>query len=198
MEILVILIAAFVSLVWYIRPIYNFMAKRKYFLLDTANLSFSKRIQSALPAVVFYALIFGLMFYPAYTGQLIGIAETGSILVAQIFIVFILTRYDKRQTKYQVTAKGINYRKRHISWNEKYSLKFKRSLFLILHKPRFIIKSKNSKIVIPMLSHNISSFIKTIKTQDSKLGKLADDLYQNSRAYYIKNLDIEKQINKSN
>ena len=107
MNYVIMLSVAVVTLLWYIRPLYNFMAKRKYVLLDTKSMSIARRIQSGLPAVTFYILILAFMFYPAIANDLIETNQTGSIVLIQIVFIFFLTRYDKRQTKYKVTKRSI-------------------------------------------------------------------------------------------
>jgi len=138
----IMLIFAFVLLVWYIRPIYNVLAKRKYLLLDTKKLTWGRRLQTWLPSLLFFLIIFGLMFVPALTQKLINSYEFASIFVMQIIAIFLLTRFDKWQTKYKVTSTMIEFGNRKIKWDEPYSIKFKRTVFVLLHKPRFIIKSK--------------------------------------------------------
>lgn len=183
-------------ILWYVRPIYNFMAKRKYVLLDTENLSLSRRLQSSLPAIAFYSIIFVLMFAPAVAKDLIGATQTGSILLAQILFIFLISRYDKWQTKYKVLDEGVRFRRRFIKWDERYTVSFKKSAFLILHKPRFTLKSNTTKITIPMLSKNIEKFIARLSYKNKELGSYAKEIYDNTRAYYVKNLDIEKQLKK--
>lgn len=186
----------FVMLVWYVRPIYNFMAKRKYGLLDLTSLSLTKRIQTWLPSLLFYTVIFGLVFYPAVTNDLLGLAETSSIMFAQIVFLFLFSRYDKWQTKYQVLDDGLQFRKKYIAWDDAYTVQFKRSAFFILHKPRFIIKSEKHVIVVPMLSHNIERFIRRLSYKNQTLGTYAKDLYEHTKAYYVTNIEIEKELNK--
>lgn len=197
MNYVVSLAVAFVVLIWYIRPIYNFMAIRKYVLLNHEKLSLSKRIQSGLPAIVFYTLIFGLMFYPAYTNQLVSMFETGSVLTLQIIFIFLFTRYDKWQTKYKVTEEYLQFRKKSIKWDESYNVTFKRSALLILRKPRFIVKSKSTTIVVPMLSKNITSFIHALERSNQVQGKLAKELFTNTKNYYIGNIELAKEMNKT-
>ena len=196
MNYVIMLSVAIVTLLWYIRPLYNFMAKRKYVLLDVQSMSIARRIQSGLPAVTFYILILGFMFYPAIANDLIETNQTGSIVLIQIVFIFFLTRYDKRQTKYKVTDKGLKFKRRFINWEQPYSIKYKRNFLVILHKPRFILKSRNTTIVVPMLSHNIKTFITEINQKNDELGHLLTDLYENTRDYYIANLKLEKEINK--
>lgn len=193
---LVYIALTFIMLIWYVRPIYNFMAKRKYILLDLEQLSLLRRIQTWLPSLAFYALIFGLMFYPAITNNLLDATQTSGILVAQILFIFLLTRFDKWQTKYKVLDEGLRFRRRLIRWDESYTVTFKKSAFLILHKPRFIIKTHNQKIVVPMLSHNIEHFITRISYVNQDLGDHIKELYENTRAYYVKNIQVEKELNK--
>lgn len=186
----------FVTLIWYVRPVYNFMAKRKYVLLDIKNLSFMRRVQSSLPALTFYTIILVFMYYPAYVNKAINSIETGSILLLQIVFVFLFTRFDKHQSKYKIELDGIRFHRRQIFWKEHYTIKFKRNAFFILHKPRFILKSSTKRIVVPMLSIGITDFIVAIEKSNSKLGLIASEIYQNTRNYYIKNIDLEKQLSK--
>ena len=159
MNVVIIVFAALITLIWYIRPLYNFFARRKYMLLDSEDKSFSKKIQTSLPSILFYTIILGLMFYPVMTNNLINSVQSGSIIIAEILFIFLLTRYDKRQTKYKVSSKGLSYRGKFIDWEEKYTIKFKNNILIFLHKPRYIIKSKNRVIVVPLLSSNINNFV---------------------------------------
>ena len=193
---LVVLATSFIMLIWYIRPLYNYMTIRKYVLLDKENYSIKRRIQTGLPALLFYILIFGLLFYPAVTDRVTSLYATGSVLVIQIIAIYILSRYDKAQTWYKVLDEGIKYRKRYIKYKDEYSMKFKRSFLLILHKPRFILKSKEYTIVIPLLSRRITDFIVKIEETNKEKGALARSLYNNTRAYYIENITITKELNK--
>ena len=192
-----LMIAVAIGLVvWYIRPLYNFMAKRKYLLLDVSKLSMSRKIQTALPAIIFYALLLALIMLPSYVSDQLSANQTISILAVQIVFIFFFTRYDKWQTKYKVLDDGLKFRRRYIKWDEPYSIKFKKSAFLILHKPRFILKSKTTTIVVPMLSHNIEHFITRLSFKQKDIGKHAKKLYDNTRAYYVKNIEVEKELNK--
>ncbi len=193
---IIVLGTTVVMLIWYIRPLYNYMTIRKYVLLDKENYSLKRRIQSGLPAIIFYGLIFGLLFYPAMTNQLVSMVATGSILVVQIIAIFVLSRYDKRQTKYKVTNRGVEFGKKFIGYDDNYSIKFKKTFLFILHKPRFILKSKKTVIVIPLLSLRITDFILKIEETNKEKGVLARTLYNNTRAYYIDNIGIRNQINK--
>jgi hypothetical protein len=197
MNVAISIAVAFVVMIWYIRPIYNFTAKRKYILLDIDKMSFTQKVQTWLPSIMFYTLILGLMFYPAITNEVTSYITSGSILVSQVFAIFLFSRYDKWQTKYKVTTKELQFRRRVIKWDEPYTIKFKRNAFLILHKPRFILKSNDYTIVVPMLSHNIEHFITRLSFTNKKTGSYAREIYDNTRAYYVKNLDIEKELNKS-
>ena len=192
----IIVITTFVMMVWYIRPLYNYMSIRKYVLLDKDNLSMKRRVQSGLPALLFYLLVVGLLFYPAITNKLIGSIETGSIITLQIIVIFVLSRYDKRQTKYKVTEDSVRFRRRVIKFDEEYKMKFKKSFWFILHKPRFILKSENYVIVVPLLSKNITNFILKIEETNKEKGLLSRELYNNTRNYYIENIGITKEINK--
>lgn len=192
----IILLAATIGLViWYIRPLYNFMAKRKYLLLDSDSLSLSRKLQIALPAIIFYILIFGLMLVPTLVNDLISINQTTSILAVQIVMIFAITRFDKWQTKYKVERNAVHFGRKQIKWDEEYTIQFKRTAFLILHKPRFIMTSKSRRIVIPMLSHQIEHFIKRLSSTNDDIGKQAKALYDNTRAYYIENIEVEKKFN---
>lgn len=194
-KVMVILIS-FVTLVWYIRPLYNYMAIRKYVLLDKGNLSIKRRFQSGLPALLFYVLILGLLFYPAITNKLLNLSTAGSVIAIEIVIIFILSRYDKIQTKYKIHKDHVQFRRRTIYFKEEYTLKFKKSFFIVLHKPRFILKSNKYVIVIPLLSKNITDFIKRIDSFNHDKGTQCMELYQNIRNYHIQNIDIIKEINK--
>lgn len=194
-KVMVILIS-FVTLVWYIRPLYNYMAIRKYVLLDKGNLSIKRRFQSGLPALLFYVLILGLLFYPAITNKLLNLSTAGSVIAIEIVIIFILSRYDKIQTKYKIHKDHVQFRRRTIYFKEEYTLKFKKSFFIVLHKPRFILKSNKYVIVIPLLSKNITDFIKRIDSFNHDKGTQCMVLYQNIRNYHIQNIDIIKEINK--
>lgn len=193
---LLMLVVAIVVLIWYIRPLYNFMAKRKYLLLDMEKMSLIRKIQTALPSIIFYLVIFGLMFYPAVTNKLLGVTQAGSIFIVQVLLIFLLSRYDKWQTQYKVENDGIRFKKKFIHWQEPYSVIFKKSVFIILHKPRFIILSKETKIVVPLLSSNIQQFIMFIEKTNESVGSQIKRLYQNTKDYYVLNIDIAKEINK--
>lgn len=191
----IMLIFAGVLIVWYIRPIYNVLAKRKYLLLDTEKLSFSRRVQTWLPSLLFFVIIFGLMFVPALTTQLINRYEFASIFVLQIIFIFLLTRYDKWQTKYKVSDEMLEFGYRKIKWDEPYSIEFKKTVFVLLHKPRFIIQSKKTKIVVPMLSSEFSNFARTIRSKNENLGLHIYQIYENAKSYYVDNLEIVKELN---
>ena len=196
MNYVAILVVASVMVIWYIRPLYNFMAKRKYRLLDLQQLSLKARILTWLPAIAFYAIILGLIILPARLTDQISNNETTSIIALEIFFIFFLTRYDKWQTKYKVEDGGVRFRRRYIKWDEQYSLQFKKSIFIVLHKPRFILKSKTTKIVVPMLSHNIEHFITRLSFTNKELGFHVRTLYENTRSYYVGNIEVERQLNK--
>lgn len=193
---IIVLATTFIMLIWYIRPLYNYMTIRKYVLLDKENFTLKRRIQSGLPALLFYVLIFGLLFYPAVTDRVTSLYATGSILVIQIIAIFVLSRYDKRQTWYKVEDEGIRFKKRYIKYDEEYNLKFKKSFLLILHKPRFIMKTEDTVIVVPLLSRRITDFILKIEETNKDKGDLARTLYNNTRAYYIDNITVTKELNK--
>jgi hypothetical protein len=114
--------------VWYIRPLYNFFAKRKYFLLNNKNITASQKLQSSLPSVVFYTLLISVMVGPAFTSDLINKFESGSIIILELVLIFFLTRYDKRQTKYTLDEKGLHFKSKTILWNDKYKVKFKKNI----------------------------------------------------------------------
>lgn len=191
----IMLIFAFVLIVWYIRPIYNVLAKRKYLLLDLESLSFFRKIQTWLPSLLFFVIVFGLMFVPALTNKLINSYEFASIFVIQVIVIFLLTRYDKWQTKYVVTNESLSFGYRKILWDEPYSVEFRKTIFVLLHKPRFIIEAKHTKIVVPMLSHEFENFAKTISSKNEKLGSHIYRIYENARAYYVDNIEIVKELN---
>jgi len=171
------------------------LAKRKYLLLDTKKLTWGRRLQTWLPSLLFFLIIFGLMFVPALTQKLINSYEFASIFVMQIIAIFLLTRFDKWQTKYKVTSTMIEFGNRKIKWDEPYSIKFKRTVFVLLHKPRFIITSKKTRIVVPMLSHEFEKFARTIDSQDKKIGAHIFKIYKNARAYYVDSLEVVKELN---
>lgn len=196
MNVMVIIFASLVTLVWYIRPLYNFFARRKYMLLDNRDKSLSKKIQTSLPSILFYSIILGLMFYPVVTNNLINSVQSGSIIIAEILFIFILTRYDKRQTKYRVSSKGLAYRGKFIAWEEKYSIRFKNNIFVLLHKPRYIIKSKKHTIVVPLLSNNINNFVETFVKKNPQKGKYVYKIYHNELNYYVLNKKLSKELNK--
>lgn len=191
----IILLTTFIMMVWYIRPLYNYMSIRKYVLLDKENLSMKRRMQSSLPALLFFILVLGLMFYPAVTNKLINATETGTIIALEIIVIFVLSRYDKLQTKYKVTDTSIKFYRREIKFDKPYKLKYKRSFWFVLHKPRFILKSENYTIVVPVLSKGITDFIEQVEKSNHDKGQLCRELYNNIRNYYISNLEVRKKIN---
>ena len=196
MEFIVMIFVVLITLIWYIRPLYNFFAKRKYILLDNEDNSLAKRFQTGLPSIVFYTILLGLMFYPVVTNNLINSIQSGTILVAEILFIFLLTRFDKRQTKYKVTNKGLMYRGSFIDWSDDFSIKYKNNIFVILHKPRFIVKSKNTTIVVPLLSKNINIFVETLIGKNSEIGKYVYQIYHNGLNYYVVNKKLSKELNK--
>jgi hypothetical protein len=196
MEIMIIIFTVLLTLVWYIRPLYNFFARRKYMLLDNDDNSFSKKVQTSLPSILFYSIILGLMFYPVVTNNLINSVQSGSIITAEILFIFLLTRYDKRQTKYKVSNKGLTYRGKFIDWEEKFTIKHKNNIFVFLHKPRFIIRSKKNVIVVPLLSSNINKFVETLVKKNPGKGKYAYQIYHNGLNYYVVNKKLSKELNK--
>jgi len=191
----ILLLFAFVLIVWYIRPIYNVLAKRKYILLDTEKMSLFRKVQTWLPSLLFFLILFGLMFVPALTNKIINSYEFASIFVLQIVAIFLLTRFDKWQTKYKVTNKELQFKYRKIKWDEPYSIEFKKTVFVLLHKPRFIIRSKRVKIVVPMLSHEFKHFARTIHSKNKVIGEHIYKIYENTKSYYVDNIEIEKELN---
>ena len=189
------LLFAFVLIVWYIRPIYNVLAKRKYLLLDTESLSWTRKVQTWLPALLFFLIIFGLMFVPALTSEIIGKYEFASIFVLQIVFIFLLTRYDKWQTKYKVNNDMLVFKHRKILWDEPYSIQFKKTKFVLLHKPRFILQSSKTKIIVPMLSHEFENFARTIRSKNEDIGAHIFKIYENARSYHVDNLELVKELN---
>lgn len=196
MEVFIIVFASLVTLIWYIRPLYNFFARRKYILLDSDDNTFRKKVMTGLPAIIFYSIVLGLMFYPVVTNNLIDSIQSGSILLAQVIFIFILTRYEKRQTKYEVSGKGLAYRGRFINWNENYSVRFKNNIFLFLHKPRFILKSKKHVIVVPLLSKNINQFVELLVEKNPQKGDYVHQIYHNGLNYYVSNKKLSKELNR--
>jgi len=195
-EYIVIGFGIILVMIWMIRPLYNFFAKNKYVLLDSNDNSVKTKIKAGLPAFVFYLIIIGFMVVPAVANDLTTSTATGGVILTELIIIFGLTRYDKRLTKYKVLPEGIKYRKRFIKWNEEYNIKFKKTWLLLLHKPRYILKSSTTKIVIPMLSKNITTFIGALRNNNEREGNLANTIYQNTRLYYISNIDVAKELNK--
>mgnify|MGYP000580504345 FL=1 len=136
------------------------------------------------------------MFYPVVSNILINSIKSVSIIIAEILFIFILTRYDKRQTKYKVSGKGLEYRGKFINWNERYSVKFKNNTFIFLHKPRYIIKSKKHTIVVPLLSNNINNFVEAFVHKNPKKGEYVYQIYHNGLNYYVLNKKLSKELNK--
>lgn len=197
MDILIIILVAVGFSIWTIRPLYNFFAKNKYILLDQNKDNMKNQIKSGLPAVAFYLLILGFVLVPAQLNDLIERGTTFSIIFLEVVLIFVLTRIDKFQTKYEVTTKGVSFRKKFIRWNERYKINYKKTWLFVLHKPRFIVKSKNDKITIPVLSKNISTFIDELYLHDKMNGDLCDEIIHNARLYYIKNPELQKRLNKT-
>lgn len=188
-------IAIVIVLIWMIRPLYNFFAKNKYVLLDNDDKSIKTKIKAGLPAFVFYLIILSYMVVPVMANNIVVSTASGAVLLSQLIIIFILTRYDKRQTKYKIKEDGIKYRGKFIKWDEEFDIKFKKTWLIFLHKPRFILKSKTTKICIPMLSKKITPFIETLSMQNEREGSLCNEIYQNTRSYYIDNIGITKDLN---
>lgn len=197
MDILVIILVAIGFSVWTIRPLYNFFAKNKYILLDQNKDNMMNQVKAGLPAVAFYLLLLGFVLVPAQMNNLVEKGTTVTIVFLEVILIFVLTRIDKYQTKYEISEHGISFRKRFIRWNEPYTVNYKKSWFVVLHKPRFIIKSNTSKITIPVLSKNISKFIDTLYKNDQMNGDLCNEIIHNARLYYIKNPELQKKLNKT-
>jgi len=196
-DILIIVLVALGFSIWTIRPLYNFFAKNKYILLDQNKDNMKNQIKSGLPAVAFYLLILGFVLVPAQLNDLIERGTTFSIVFLEVILIFVLTRIDKFQTKYEVTTHGVSFRKKFIRWNERYTISYKKTWFFVLHKPRFIIKSSNDKLIIPVLSKNISTFIDVLYLHDQMNGDLCNEIIHNARLYYIKNPELQKRLNKT-
>ena len=113
-----------------------------------------------------------------------------------ILLIFFLTRYDKRQTKYTLDEKGLHFKSKTILWNDKYKVKFKKNIFFVLHKPRFIVTFKGTKIVVPVLSSKINKFINKVKNSYID-GSIVESIYQNIKSYYITNEKLTKTLNKN-
>lgn len=197
MDILVVLLVAIGFSVWTIRPLYNFFAKNKYILLDQNKYNIVNQVKAGLPAVAFYLLLLGFVLVPAQMNNLVERGTTVSIIILEVILIFVLTRVDKFQTKYDIEEHGISFRKRYIRWNERYTINYKKSLFVVLHKPRFIVKSSSTKIVIPVLSKNINKFVEELYKHDQMNGDLVNEIIHNIRLYYIKNPDLQKKLNKT-
>jgi hypothetical protein len=196
-DILVIILVAIGFSVWTIRPLYNFFAKNKYILLDQKKYTVVNQVKAGLPAVAFYLLLLGFVLVPARVNEIINSGTTLAIVILEVILIFVLTRIDKYQTKYEVTANEITFRKKLISWKTRYTVNYKKTWFLVLHKPRFIIKSNVTKITIPVLSKNISKFVDELYKHDHMNGDLVNEIIENARLYYIKNPKLQKQLNKT-
>ena len=94
-----------------------------------------------------------------------------------------------------MTEESLTFGYRKILWEEPNSVEFKNTVFVILHKPRFIIQSKRTKIVVPMLSHEFTRFAETIHSKNELLGKHIYKIYENARAYYVDNIEVVKELN---
>ena len=197
MDILVMVLVAIGFSVWTIRPLYNFFAKNKYILLDQNKDNVLNQIKAGLPAAAFYLVLLGFVLVPAQMNDFVKAGTTTTIVILEVILIFVLTRIDKFQTKYEVTAHGVTFRKKMISWKTRYTVNYKKTWFLVLHKPRFIIKSNTTKITIPVLSKNISSFVDELYKHDHMNGDLVNEIIENARLYYIKNPDLQKQLNKT-
>lgn len=197
MDILIVVLVAIGFSVWTIRPLYNFFQKNKYILLDQNKNNIVNQTKAGLPAVAFYLLILGFVLVPAQMNDLIARGTTYTIVILEVVLIFVLTRIDKFQTKYEITNQGVSFRKKFIRWNQSYSINYKKTWFVVLHKPRFIIKSDKQKITIPVLSKNISHFIDELYKHDQMNGDLCNEIVHNARLYYIKNPELQKQLNKT-
>ena len=185
-----------IVLIWMIRPLYNFFAKNKYVLLDNDDKSLKTRIKAGLPAFIFYLIILSYMIVPVMANNIVVSTASGAVILSQLIIIFVLTRYDKRQTKYKVKEDGIKYRRKFIKWDEEFDIKFKKTWLMFLHKPRFILRSKTTKIAIPMLSKKITPFIEALSKYNESEGSICNEIYQNTRSYYIDNIGLTKKLNK--
>ena len=197
MDILVAVLVAIGFSVWTIRPLYNFFAKNKYILLDQNKDNITHQIKAGLPAVVFYLLLLGFVLVPAQINEFINTGTTTAIIVLEVILIFVLTRIDKYQTKYEISEHGVSFKKKFIRWNERYSVSYKKTWFLVLHKPRFTVKSSSVKIVVPVLSKNSSNFVEELYKHDQMNGDLCNEIIHNARLYYIKNPLLQKQLNKT-
>lgn len=195
MQYIVLIVAGFAIIVWTIRPLYNFFAKSKYVLLAEKKMSLLDRIMAGLPAFLFYVILILFVLSPAVSSELLSSIESGGVILLQLIIIFGLTRYDKRQTKYEISKVGIQYRKKQIRWDEKYDIKYKKAWFFVLHKPRFVLEYKGTKIVIPLLSENISLFVDKLLHTNHTVGQLCYDIYRHNQMYYVENRALAKQIN---
>jgi len=188
---------AFIIMIWYIRPLYNFFAIRKYAIHNDSGNNILNNFKSALPSILFYTLLLALFFYPAITNELINSVQSSSIFIAEVVFIFVFTRIDKRQTKYEVSSLGVKHNWKFIKWSSKPTIKFKKSALFVLHKPRFILSDGNNKIVIPILSRNIEQFLKTYVKQNHEQGTRAMSVYKNTISYYLDNTNIVKELNKN-
>lgn len=197
MQYIIIFVAAFALIIWTIRPLYNFFAKSKYVLLDEKKMSVMDRIKAGLPAFLFYFVLILFVLYPATSNELVSSVESGSVILLQLIIIFGLTRYDKRQTRYVVARDGVRYKKNFIRWESSYQITYKKTWFYVLHKPRFIMRYSGVKIVVPLLSENIGPFINGLVKSNPKVGQFCFDIYSHNRLYYVENRKIAKLINRS-
>ena len=196
MEHLIKYTVIFVITVWTIRPLYNFFQKNKYVLLSKNKDTFKDKIRAGLPAIIFYLLIIGLIVVPAIVNKLINSTTTSSVILVQIVTIFFISRYDKRQTRYIVSTKEISFKQKVISFKEQFTISYKKTWLVVLHKPRFIISNSNSKIVVPLLSKNINSFTNELINNRPKSGELVRKIVENSRNYYVGNSEVAKALNK--
>jgi len=196
MEYIIIGFAVIGFAIWTIRPLYNFFAKNKYILLAQNEDNLMHRLKAGLPAILFYSVIFAFIMVPATANDLVKSTTTATIVFLEIVLIFTLTRYDKIQTKYHVNTKGVIYHKKNIAWDDTYTINFKKTSLFVLHKPRFIIKTKKISITIPLLSKNINNFIEELTKHDEVNGSLCSEIIKNARLYYIKNPEIQKKLNK--
>ncbi len=195
MEILLSILAGLVIVVWTIRPLYNFFQKNKYVLLAENKNTLNNRVKSGLPAIAFLFIVLALLIVPAIMKNIVDGTTTGSVIVLEIIIIYILTRVDKRQTKYKVKSLGLEFKKRFISWDEM-SVRYKKTWLIILYKPRFIVRSNNTKIIVPLLSRQINEFSKEVLEHNKSVGLLVKSIINNGRDYYVTNKELAKKLDK--
>ena len=59
------------------------------------------------------------------------------------------------------------------------------------------MKTHNTTITIPVLSKNINRFIDELIIHDDMNGYLCSEIIENARSYYIKNPELQKNLNKT-